>query len=217
MDVLGQLPGMYQGSRDAESRMEGRGIFKKLHLIMTEVGSIGKDQKNTHQGFKFRGVDQFVNKIHPLLLKHQVLMLPQVINRQDKLIESKDGKKSQSISLIMAYNFIDIEDGSSYAVTMPSEGLDSGDKATNKAISGALKYALINTFMVPTEDMEEQDVTSPNINEDKLVKREPKVEIKTETEEEVKSTITNDQREIKRFKRSEVEKKKVVEVDNDDI
>ena len=63
----------------------------------------------------------------------------------------------------MEYDFF-AEDGSKVTVgPIPAEGLDSGDKATNKALSAALKYALIQTFSVPTEDMAEADLESPEI------------------------------------------------------
>ena len=63
----------------------------------------------------------------------------------------------------MEYDFV-TEDGSKITIgAIPSEGLDSGDKATNKALSAALKYALIQTFSVATKDMEDADKTSPEI------------------------------------------------------
>jgi hypothetical protein len=63
----------------------------------------------------------------------------------------------------MEYDFF-AEDGSKVTIgPIPAEGLDSGDKATNKALSAALKYALIQTFSVPTEDMAEADLESPEI------------------------------------------------------
>jgi hypothetical protein len=63
----------------------------------------------------------------------------------------------------MEYDFF-AEDGSKVTVgPIPAEGLDSGDKATNKALSAALKYALIQTFSVPTEDMAEADLETPEI------------------------------------------------------
>ncbi len=46
-------------------------------------------------------------------------------------------------------------------MTTWGEGLDNSDKATNKAMSGAMKYALIELFCVPTQDVEDSDRTSP--------------------------------------------------------
>ena len=143
-------------------------IYKKMSDVMKEIGSIGKDQKNTAQGFKFRGIDQFVNALYPALTKNSVFMTPRCVSETHELnkVVRGNGKEGvdKHVSLLMEYDFY-AEDGSKVTVgPIPAEGLDSGDKATNKALSAALKYALIQTFSVPTEDMEEADKESPTIN-----------------------------------------------------
>lgn len=142
-------------------------IFKKMSEVMKDIGSIGKDQKNVAQGFKFRGIDQFVNGLYPALTKHGVFMAPRCVSEAHELKEvtRSNGKAGvdKHVTILMEYDFF-AEDGSKVTVgPIPAEGLDSGDKATNKALSAALKYALIQTFSVPTEDMEEGDKVSPEI------------------------------------------------------
>ena len=142
-------------------------IFKKMSEVMKDIGSIGKDQKNVAQGFKFRGIDQFVNGLYPALTKHGVFMAPRCVKESHELKEvtRSNGKAGvdKHVTILMEYDFF-AEDGSKVTVgPIPAEGLDSGDKATNKALSAALKYALIQTFSVPTEDMEEGDKVSPEI------------------------------------------------------
>lgn len=141
-------------------------IFKKMVDVMRDIGAVGKDQKNTAQNFKFRGIDQFINAAHPALVKHGVFVTTEVLDKSYELkdVERSSGKKAvdKHVHLTMKYTFF-AEDGSSVFSTVASEGLDSGDKATNKALSAALKYAFIQTFNVPTEDMEEADSTSPTI------------------------------------------------------
>ncbi len=143
-------------------------IYKKMTQVMAEIGFIGKNQKNAAQGFKFRGIDDFVNALYPALTKHGVFMAPRCVNatQEIKEVERSSGKKGvdKHISLLMEYDFF-AEDGSKVTVgPIPAEGLDSGDKATNKALSAALKYALIQTFSIPTEDMAEGDLETPTIS-----------------------------------------------------
>jgi ERF superfamily len=142
-------------------------IYKKMSEVMKEIGFIGKDQKNQAQGFKFRGVDQFVNSLYPALTKHGVFMTPRCVNERYEIKEvtRSSGKQGfdKLVTIMMEYDFY-AEDGSKVTVgPIPAEGLDSGDKATNKALSAALKYALIQTFSIPTEDMAEADLDSPEI------------------------------------------------------
>jgi len=142
-------------------------IYKKMSEVMRDIGSIGKDQKNQAQGFKFRGIDQFVNSLYPALTKHGVFMAPRCVSEQHELKEVTRGSGKagvdKHVTIMMEYDFF-AEDGSKVTVgPIPAEGLDSGDKATNKALSAALKYALIQTFAIPTEDMAEADLESPEI------------------------------------------------------
>lgn len=143
-------------------------IYKKMSEVMASIGSIQKDQKNTAQGFKFRGIDQFVNALYPALVKAGVFMTPRVtsVTNEVREVERSSGKKGydKTVNLMVEYDFF-AEDGSKVTVgPIAAEGLDSGDKATNKALSAALKYALIQTFSIPTEDMVDADLSSPEIS-----------------------------------------------------
>lgn len=142
-------------------------IYKKMSEVMKDIGAITKDNKNIQQGFKFRSVDQFVNSLYPALTKHGVFMTPRCVNERYELkdVTRSSGKQGidKLVTIMMEYDFY-AEDGSKVTVgPIPAEGLDSGDKATNKALSAALKYALIQTFSIPTEDMAEADLDSPEI------------------------------------------------------
>ena len=98
-------------------------------------------------------------------------MTPRCTKEEHELKEvvrsSGKGGVDKHVTLMMEYDFF-AEDGSKVTVgPLPAEGLDSGDKATNKALSAALKYALIQTFSVPTEDMAEADLDSLTIGSTK--------------------------------------------------
>lgn len=143
-------------------------IYKKMSEVMKDIGAVTKDQKNTAQGFKFRGIDQFVNALYPALVKNGVFMAPRCTSEVHELKEviRSSGKTGvdKHVTIMMEYDFF-AEDGSKVTIgPIPGEGLDSGDKATNKALSASLKYALIQTFSIPTEDMAEADKDTPEIN-----------------------------------------------------
>jgi len=166
-------------------------IYKKMSEVMKDIGPVTKDQKNLAQGFKFRGIDQFVNALHPALVKHGVFMTPRCTSFTNELKEvtRSSGKAGidKHVSLLMEYDFY-AEDGSKVTIgPIPAEGLDSGDKATNKALSAGLKYALIQTFSVPTEDMAEADLETPEIS--KKVAELPKTD-KPKTSFNKNTTVT---------------------------
>jgi hypothetical protein len=143
-------------------------IYGQMNKVMCDIKAVTKDQKNIAQGFKFRGIDQFVNALYPALTKHGVFMTPRATSFTHELKEvtRSNGKAGvdKHVAIMMEYDFF-ASDGSKVTVgPIPAEGLDSGDKATNKALSAALKYALIQTFSIPTEDMAEADLDTPEIS-----------------------------------------------------
>lgn len=133
-------------------------IYGKMADILTDIGTIEKTQRNAGQGWMFRGIDQFMNALHPILAKHRVVCIPMVAG------ESKVETIGKMVHIIQpyAYTFY-AEDGSSVSGSMLGQGADPGDKAANKAASAALKYALMQTFMVPTEDMIDGDTDNPDL------------------------------------------------------
>jgi leucyl aminopeptidase (aminopeptidase T) len=135
---------------------------------MSEIGAVSKDKKNTMQNYSFRGIDDFLNSLYPALIKHGVFLVPSCLRRTSEIREVVRGTGKTGfdkvVELEMEYTFY-AEDGSSVKVgPIPSEAVDSSDKAVNKALSAALKYCLIQTFSIPTQDMEDSDNDSPQIH-----------------------------------------------------
>jgi hypothetical protein len=127
---------------------------------MAEVGAIGKDQKNEAQHYSFRGIDTVYNELHGLLAKHRVFTTPEVIAIERHERESKSGGVLLYSILTIRYTF-HADDGSTVACVVVGEGMDSGDKASNKAMAVAHKYALLQVFAVPTAEKKDPEDDSP--------------------------------------------------------
>jgi|GEM_PF-1534812 len=150
-------------------------IYSAINAIMAEIPAIGKNQKNDKQGFMYRGIDVVMNVLQPLLSKHKVFVAPEVLSHErEERTAANGGRLLYSICTIK-YTFY-AEDGSSVAATVVGEGMDSGDKATNKAMAIAFKYACFQVFCIPTEEMKDTDAETPPPSEPK--KAEPKPEPK---------------------------------------
>lgn len=127
-----------------------------MAAIQKEIDAIGKNQVNKGQGFNFRGVDAVYNALHPLLSKHEVFTTSTIINSLRELKVTSNGGT-------LIYSIIDVKftfwatDGSNVSTEAKGEGMDSGDKASNKAMAVAHKYALTQTFTIPYEGMPDPD------------------------------------------------------------
>ena len=118
------------------------GIYQAMAEILAEIPSIGKDNRNKDQGFQYRGIDDVYNALHPLLAKHKVFMAPTVLSRASEDRTTAKGGVMQCVTLSVEYRFFHA-DGSSISCTVMGEGRDTSDKATNKAMAVAHKYALL--------------------------------------------------------------------------
>lgn len=136
-------------------------IFESISAVMGEIGAIGKSSRNQQQGFMFRGIDAVMNAINPALTKYKVFIVPEILEQtREERTTAKGGLLIYSICKVK-YTFY-AEDGSFVTAVVIGEGMDSGDKATNKAMSIAFKYACFQVFCIPTEEMRDTDADSPD-------------------------------------------------------
>ncbi|KTJ39824.1 single-stranded DNA-binding protein [Klebsiella aerogenes] len=150
-------------------------VYKAISAVardMAEVG-ISKDRENRQQGFAFRGIDQVYNALAPMLAKHGLVILPRITERNVTERVTPKGAVLFYVVVKAEFDFVATEDGSKHTVVTYGEAMDSGDKATNKAMSIAYKYAAFQTFCIPTEqtaidaDAEVHQIT-PQAAEDAL-------------------------------------------------
>lgn len=137
-------------------------IHWKMLLILAGMDAIAKDSENKQQGFKYRGIDAVYNALNPLLTKHGVFMTAQVMGKSREERASKTGGVLAFTSLHMKYRFW-AEDGSYVETEAEGEGMDSGDKSSNKAMAVAHKYAILQAFCIPTKDMDDPDAQTHEI------------------------------------------------------
>ena len=131
-------------------------IYEAISNVMAEIGAIGKEKKNQQQGFMYRGIDDVMNALQPALVKHKVFITPEVLSEQREERASKNGGVMFSVRLEISYRFYTV-DGSFIETKVIGEAMDSGDKATNKAMSIGYKYACFQVFCIPTEEMKDPD------------------------------------------------------------
>lgn len=148
---------------------EKKNIYESIHAVMEEVGAIGKQKRNAQQGFLYRGIDDVMNALNPALINHRLFIVPEVLeHRREERQTVKGGNLIYSVCRVK-YTFY-AEDGSHVEAVVVGEGMDSGDKASNKALSAAFKYACFQVFCIPTEEMLDPDAeihkTQPSRRQD---------------------------------------------------
>ncbi len=129
-------------------------IITRLNKVMDDVGAVGKDGRNTHQNFDFRGIDAVVNATSPAFRKHGIVVVPTLNSIDYETVEvGQNRSRMASVRVNVTYTF-HAPDGSNVSATVAAESMDSGDKATAKAMSVAFRIALLQTLCLPTTDVD---------------------------------------------------------------
>mgnify|MGYP003344999847 FL=1 len=140
-------------------------VYQAIAAVMARLAKdgIGKDRRNEQQGYAFRGIDDVYNALAPILAEHQLCILPKVQSREVTERQTRSGSTLFYVNVLVDFHFVSANDGSTHVVSMPGEAMDSADKATNKAMSAAYKYACLQTFCIPTEGDNDADATTHQV------------------------------------------------------
>lgn len=152
---------------DGSGKPECGRIYEAICGVMEDIGAVGKNDVNKQQGFRYRGIDAVMNALSPAMNKHKVFCVPTVLEHTRE--ERQTAKGTQLLYSICKIQFrFYTTDGSFVEAVTVGEGMDSGDKATNKAMAIAFKYACFQTFCIPTEElMDDPERDSPEAGKKK--------------------------------------------------
>ena len=135
-------------------------VYQAINAVQGALAKTGIAKTRTNSqgaGFKFRGIDDVYNAIAPLLADHGLCILPRMLSRVCEERVSKSGGALFYVTVEAEFDFVAVEDGSKHTVKTYGEAMDSGDKATNKAMSSAYKYACFQSFAIPLEGEPDSD------------------------------------------------------------
>lgn len=145
--------------------MEEKKIYKAIAGVMEAIGVVSKEKeyKSNQGSYKFRGIDDVMNALHPAMVKNKIFVVPVILEQIRETRTSRSGTAMYVSICKIRYEFY-AEDGSCVSAIVIGEGMDTGDKATNKAMSIAFKYACFQVFCIPTEEMIDPDAERPEFD-----------------------------------------------------
>ena len=143
--------------------VDTRNVYQLIAAVSAAIAKegIGKTRKNQQQGYSFRGIDDVYNALAPILAEHGLVILPRILTRECVERVSKSGTAQFFVTVEAEFDFVSAHDGTKHVVRTFGEAQDTGDKATNKAMSAAYKYAAFQAFCIPTEGDHDADATTP--------------------------------------------------------
>lgn len=139
-------------------------VYRAIAAVAAEMchSGIEKGRRNQQQGYQFRGIDDVYNALAPVLAKHGLCFLPRVLARTCEERQTKNGGALFYVTVEAEFDLVAASDGSKHTIRTFGEAMDSADKATNKAMSAAYKYAAMQAFCIPTEGDNDADAHTPD-------------------------------------------------------
>lgn len=140
-------------------------VYKAINAVALDLAQegIAKSRKNAQQGYNFRGIDDVYNVLAPLLPKHHLCILPRFTEATCVERTSLKGGALFYVTVKGEFDFVSAIDGSKHTIVTFGEAMDSADKATNKAMSAAYKYAAFQAFAIPTEGDNDADAQTHEV------------------------------------------------------
>lgn len=126
-------------------------VYEAFSTVMGQVQGIRKGDRNSQQGFNFRGIDAVLNAVGPALREHGVVIVPQARNIEAERYQTAKGGQMKNVTVEMQYTVYGPE-GDSFDGSAFGEAADAGDKAVSKAQSVAYRTFLLQSLTVPTDE-----------------------------------------------------------------
>lgn len=125
--------------------------LESMSAVMEKVRGLAKRERNSQQGFNFRGIDAVVNVVGPALREVGAVITPRILTVDQHYGTSKSGGTLTGTRVTVEYTWHG-PDGSTIVGAAPGEAFDSGDKGTAKAMSVAYRTYLLQALTLPTDE-----------------------------------------------------------------
>ena len=161
-------------------------IEQKILNVMTKIGPIIKDKTNQEKGFDYASIAAVIIKAREAMIDEKIIIIPIKV---EQIVQ-----KGNDITISMIYRFYDAEANNKGVneyidVNIPGEGCDKDGWAVYKALSGAYKYAITQTFAIPTVDDAERSKLVGNAEENAEIESEETIGSQTLNEENIEEML----------------------------
>lgn len=138
-------------------------VYTALHAVYQQVGYVQKTGRNDAQRYRYAGEADLIAAIRPAMVKAGLVFFCSDVRDLEtrEIRKSKNGIENVTINVAgnFVFTFAHAKSGTTIQVMARGEGSDSLDKASAKAMTGALKYALRQTFVIETGDDPDKDAS----------------------------------------------------------
>ena len=136
-------------------------LRQKLAVVRRRITYVQKRGHNERKNYNYVTAADIAGAVGDILAELGVVVVPRLESISHEPSRMGRSEVEHVARVVMAYTFMDVDTAEEITVKVAGEGLDAGDKAPYKAMTGALKYALLQSFLLATGDDPEEERTNP--------------------------------------------------------
>jgi hypothetical protein len=136
-------------------------LRQKLAVVRRRLAYVQKRGHNERKNYNYVTAADIAGAVGDILAELGVVVVPRLESISHEPSRMGKSEVEHVARVVMAYTFMDVDTAEEITVKVAGEGLDAGDKAPYKAMTGALKYALLQSFLLATGDDPEEERTNP--------------------------------------------------------
>ena len=140
-------------SEDTVNIQDKTSLYRKILEVMKKVNAVPKDKVNDFHKYTYTSEAAVIKAVREAMVEVGLIAIPEILHTEEKT----DGKTTIA-TIRYCLKVIDTETGAYENICVVGQGMDTGDKAYYKAITGANKYALMKLFQIPSTDDPEADI-----------------------------------------------------------
>ena len=143
---------------------EAKTVYEKILAVMSAVNYLNKDgfvETGKGKGYKALTDEKVLAAVRPALVAAGLVILPVKMEQQrtDEQVKAYDGstKTNRITDVSVTYRIINVSNPDDFVEVVSSgTGVDTQDKGIGKAMTYAKKYAILNSFLIPSGEDTDQ-------------------------------------------------------------
>ena len=161
-----KAPSLLSGSpvHDNHHDLAHLNLRQKLAEVRRRIGYVQKRGFNERNNYSYVTAADLAGAVGDILAELGIVIVPRLESIAYEPNQYGRVEAARAAQVVMAYTFTDVDSGEEITTKVAGQGLDAGDKAPYKAMTGALKYALLQSFLLATGDDPEDERISHSLS-----------------------------------------------------
>jgi hypothetical protein len=151
-------------------------LAMKVAKVMSAIDSVPKNGRNDYHNYDYSTDDDVMQSVRPVMAEHNLIALPSVVDRSTQRVSTGEEESDYQLhtQVTLEITLVDGDSGQTKTMRWQGEAQDGQDKGLYKALTSAMKYWALKTFLLSADaDVETHDAAADHPRSNGSVSQEP--------------------------------------------